>query len=57
MPLYDDIARAAPARRLTFQNRPISAVQWTGDGQRIVYRLREEWWAIPESGGRPEKIR
>jgi Tol biopolymer transport system component len=57
MPLYDDIARAAPARRLTFQNRPISSVQWTGDGQRIVYRIRDELWAIPESGGRPEKMR
>jgi Tol biopolymer transport system component len=57
MPLYDDIARAAPARRLTFQNRPISAVQWTGDGKRIVYAIRDELWAIAETGGHPEKIR
>jgi Tol biopolymer transport system component len=56
MPLYDDIARAAPARRLTFQNRPISSVQWTSGGRRIVYGLGDELWVIPESGGRPTRI-
>jgi dipeptidyl aminopeptidase/acylaminoacyl peptidase len=65
MPLYDDAARVAAPRRLTFWNQAISALWWTGDGKRLVLAAgtpgaesaTHDLWVIPETGGRPDRFR
>jgi len=51
--------RAAEPRRLTFDERLVSGIDWTPDGRSILFSSNRsgawEMWRIPASGGQPER--
>jgi Tol biopolymer transport system component/DNA-binding winged helix-turn-helix (wHTH) protein len=61
LPLTAQGAARGEPRRLTFDERNITGLDWTADSQRIVYssNLQGGWslWTIPAAGGTPERLK
>lgn len=61
VPLDQDMLPRAEAKRLTFDNKEIGGVAWTGDGQSLVFSSKRggrlELWQMPAiPSGRPVRI-
>jgi hypothetical protein len=60
LPVTSDWHPGGEPRRLTFDERQIFGIDWTGDGQRILYSSGQDgstnMFSIASSGGTPERV-
>ena len=58
--VYVGPARGGPARRVTFDNRNVVALTWSGDGRAIIFssdrRGPSSLWRVPAAGGTPQRL-
>jgi Tol biopolymer transport system component/DNA-binding winged helix-turn-helix (wHTH) protein len=52
--------RGGPARRLTFENRPMTGIAWTADAKDLIYSCErggtKTLWRVPFAGGTPRPV-